>query len=77
MFWDAGLYSNFAWSRNVQVKVETIIQASAGKIATQNRLLRPRNEPATTEVLVAARADKLDVAISKRIELTRTRMLQE
>lgn len=77
VFWDAGLYSNFAWSRNVQVKVETIIQASAGKIATQERVLRPRNEPATTEVLVAGRADNLDAAILKRIELTRTRMLQE
>ena len=77
VFWDAGLYLNFAWSRNVQVKVETIIQASAGKIATQERVLRPRNEPATTEVLVAGRADNLDAAILKRIELTRTRMLQE
>lgn len=77
VLWDAGLYSNFAWSRNVQVQVETIIQASAGKIATQERVLRPRNEPVTTEVLVAARADNLHAAILKRIELTRTRMLQE
>lgn len=77
VFWDAGLYSNFAWSRNVQVKVETIIQASAGKIATQERVLRPRNEPVTTEVLVAARADNLEEAILKRMELTRARMLQE
>ena len=59
------------------MKVETIIQASAGKLATQERMLRPRNEPVTTEVLVAARADNLEEAILKRMELTRARMLQE
>lgn len=77
VLWDAGLYSDFAWSRNVQVKVETIIRASAGKIATQERRLRPRNAPAVTEILVAARADRLEAAILKRIELTRERMLKE
>lgn len=77
VFWDAGLYLDFAWSRNVQVKVETIIRASAGKIATQERRLRPHNAPAVTEVLVAVRADRLEVAILRRIALTRERMLQE
>jgi len=77
ILWDAGLYSDFAWSRNVQVKVETIIQASAGKIATQERRLRPHSGPAVTETLVAARADHLEAAILKRIELTRERMLKE
>ena len=43
VLWDAGLYSDFAWSRNVQVKAETIIQASAGKLAFQERRLRPRS----------------------------------
>ena len=39
--WDAGLYTDFAWSRNVQVKAETIIEATAGRIAVQERRLRP------------------------------------
>jgi len=77
VFWDAGLYTDFAWSRNVQVQANTIIRASAGKIATQERILRPRNTSIITEVLVAARADNLEAAILKRIELTRIRMCQE
>ena len=77
ILWDAGLYLDFAWSRNVQVKSETIIQASAGKIATQERRLRPRNMPASTETLVAARADLLVAGLLERIKLTRMRMLRD
>lgn len=76
VLWDAGLYVDFAWSRNVQVKVETIIRASAGKIATQERQLRPRNMPAATETLVAASSDRLVDAICERIRLTRERMMR-
>ena len=43
ILWDAGLYPDFAWSRNVQVKAETIIEASAGKLATQERQLPTRD----------------------------------
>lgn len=74
--WDAGLYVDFAWSRNVQVKVETIVRASAGKLATQDRLLRPRNGPAVTETLVAASSDRLTDAVLERIRLTRERMMR-
>jgi len=74
VLWDAGLYVDFAWSRNVQVKVETIIRASAGKLATQDRRLRPRNAPAVTETLVAASSDRLVDAIQERVRLTRERM---
>lgn len=76
VLWDAGLYVDFAWSRNVQVKVETIIRASAGKLATQDRRLRPRNAPAVTETLVAASSDRLVDAIQERIRLTRERMMR-
>lgn len=76
VLWDAGLYVDFAWSRNVQVKVETIIRASAGKLATQDRRLRPRNAPAVMETLVAASSDRLADAIQERIRLTRERMMR-
>ena len=77
VFWDAGLYADFAWSRNVQVKVETIVSAAAGNIATQERQLRPKNSPPVSEVLVAVRSDRIVEGIQQRIELTRSRMLAE
>ena len=76
VLWDAGLYVDFAWSRNVQVKVETIIRASAGKISAQERVLRPRNAPTVKETLVAASSEKLADAILQRVKLTRERMVR-
>ena len=75
VLWDAGLYSDFAWSRNVQVKVETIIEATAGKLATQFRQLRPGDGPAVVETLIAAPAERLAEAIDTRIQLSRRRLL--
>ena len=77
VFWDAGLYVDFAWSRNVQVKPGTVIRASAGQIVTQQRRLRPRNAPSAIEVLVAGPASRLEEVICRRVELTRERILQE
>jgi hypothetical protein len=77
VLWDAGLYSNFAWSRNVQVKAKTIIAASAGKLATQERQLRVPGSQVTRETVIAAKARLLSEAIVKRMELTRERMLRE
>lgn len=77
ILWDAGLYSDFAWSRNVQVKTETIIAASAGKIATQERLLRPRNQRPSLETVLAVKPRLLAEAIVKRMDLTRQRLLRE
>ena len=76
ILWDAGLYSDFAWSRNVQVKAETIVRAYAGKIAEQERRLRPADGPAVTETLLACRPEHLADAIMRRIELTRERMMR-
>jgi excisionase family DNA binding protein len=77
VLWDAGLYSDFAWSRNVQVKAETIIQASAGKLATQERQLRPATGRPTVETVVAVKPRRLADAITRRMELTRERLLRE
>ena len=77
VLWDAGLYSDFAWSRNVQVKAETIIQASAGKLATQERQLRPVSGRTTVETVLAVKPRRLAEAIVRRMELTRERLLRE
>jgi hypothetical protein len=77
VLWDAGLYSDFAWSRNVQVKAETIIQASAGKLAFQERRLRPRSQRPIIETVLAANPQLLSQAIIRRMELTRERLLRE
>lgn len=76
ILWDAGLYANFAWSRNVQVKAETIIEATAGKLATQYRQLRPADGPAIVETLIAAPAERVAEAIEKRIQLSRQRLIE-
>lgn len=77
VLWDAGLYNDFAWSRNVQVKHETIIQASAGRIATQFRQLRPGGGEEALETVIAAPAQKLSEAIDRRIQLTRERVTRD
>jgi excisionase family DNA binding protein len=77
VLWDAGLYTNFAWSRNVQVKAETIIHASAGKLATQERQLRPPSGRPIVETVLAVKPRRLAEAIVRRMELTRERLLRE
>lgn len=77
VLWDAGLYTDFAWSRNVQVKAETIIQASAGKLATQERQLRPPSGRSIVETVLAVKPRSLGEAIVRRMELTRERLLRE
>ena len=74
VLWDAGLYGDFAWSRNVQVRTETLIQASAGKIAEQHRRLRPADGKAVTETLLACPPTRLAEALVRRLEITRDRM---
>lgn len=77
ILWDAGLYPDFAWSRNVQVKAETIVEASAGKLAVQPRHLRPADAPAITELVLATPASRLTEALQRRVQLTRERMVQD
>ncbi len=77
VLWDAGLYTDFAWSRNVQVKGHTIIDATAGKIATQERQLRPASGRTILETVLAVNARNLADAIQRRMELTRQRLLRD
>lgn len=77
VLWDAGLYPDFAWSRNVQVKAETIIQASAGKLATQERKLRPPSGRPIVETVLAVKPRSLADAVVRRMVLTRERLLRE
>lgn len=76
ILWDAGLYADFAWSRNVQVKAETIVEASAGKLATQHRHLRPPGGRSSTETVLAASSSRLAEALQRRTQVTRERMVQ-
>ncbi len=76
ILWDAGLYANFAWSRNVQVKPATIIEGSAGKLARQERTLRPLGGGSVTETLIAANHKRLPEAVEMRISLTLNRLLR-
>lgn len=76
ILWDSGLYSDFAWSRNVQAKMATVISAVAGNIATQKRKLRRPDRYEATEELVASRSDLLVKAIIKRVLLTRKRIIE-
>lgn len=77
ILWDAGLYPDFAWSRNVQVKAETIIAATAGRLAMQERTLRPPHQRPITETVLAVKPRLLAEAIVQRMALTRQRLLRE
>lgn len=74
VLWDAGLYPDFAWSRNVQVKAQTLLEASAGKLAQQQRRLRPGDGEAATETLLACPPVLLADAIRLRQDLTYARL---
>ena len=76
VLWDAGLYADFAWSRNVQVKAATLIEASAGRVAEQGRRLRPTDGEPVTETLLACPPQRLCDALVRRVEITRRRMAQ-
>jgi hypothetical protein len=70
ILWDANLYEQFAYSRNVQVKGPTVYAALAGRLATQERCLRNVGP----ETVVAARKDLLCAALRRRYELSVARL---
>jgi hypothetical protein len=70
--WDAALYYDFAYSRNVQVKAETIAAALAGRIGRQTRHLQTG-----TEVVLTATARNLAEALKQRVEIRRQWLLKE
>lgn len=77
ILWDAGLYRDFSWSRNVQVKSDTIMQAYAGAIGHQEREMRPAGGGRVIETVLTASASRLADAIGLRTDLTRRRLLGE
>jgi hypothetical protein len=68
--WDAFLYEDFAYSRNVQVKAETIFEAFAGKIGKQARHLGNQQ----IEIVLAARPSQLAQLLIERYNLILTRL---
>lgn len=72
VLWDAGLYHNFAYSWNVQVKAESLYHAFAQGIAVQNR----EHPKGLNEDVVVARADRLAEGIRLRWRLTLNRLAQ-
>lgn len=70
VLWDAGLYRNFSYSRNVQVKAETVYAAFAGKIETQLRRLWNGSD----EIVIAGRSEKLKDALVLRMKYTLKRL---
>jgi len=72
MLWDAELYVDFAYSRNVQVKPETVYEAFAQGIGRQERRLW--NQP--TEIVITADAQHLGQAILERQQEALKRLLR-
>ena len=77
VLWDAGAYRDFGYSRNVQIKSETIVAAFVRGIGLQERVLRPGRGVAVREMVVAATADHLAEAIALRVDLSLRRLLSE
>jgi hypothetical protein len=72
ILWDAGLYHDFPWSRNVQVKAETVYEAFSQGIAVQERQLRKVG----TETVIAAHRSRLAEAIQLRARHSLNRLLE-
>lgn len=70
ILWDAGLHRDFAYSKNVQVKAETVYKALGGELATQVRHLQTGDE-----TVVATNTNNLAEGIELRSELTQERLL--
>jgi hypothetical protein len=71
--WDAGLYEDFSYSRNVQVKANTIHEAFAGNMARQVREL----SNGQSEIVLAAASRKAPELLIERYKLTLKRLLPE
>jgi hypothetical protein len=72
MLWDAELYVDFSYSRNVQVMAETVYEAFAQGIARQERHLWSRDD----EVVITADARHLARALLERQRETLRRLLR-
>jgi len=72
ILWDAGVYPKFTYSRNIQVRAETVYSGLAGKIGQQQRRIRGQG----VETVLTTRAALLPEAIVQRMKLTRERLLK-
>ena len=70
--WDAGLYTDFSYSRNVQMYSETVISAFSGKIAERERLLK---SVMGREIQIAVNSKNLRDRIIRRKKRTLERIL--
>ena len=73
VLWDAGMYHNISYSRNVQAYTEAINKAISGEIAEHKRKLWDDG----WEVSLAVRSDKLKEGIQKRVRRTIERITGE
>ena len=65
VLWDAEIYRGFGYSRNVQVKLDTVCNALAGGIGEQTRLSQ-----GVQELVLTAQAQRLSDAIIWRWKLS-------
>lgn len=72
VLWDAARYPDFAWSRNVQVKHQTLATAATGAISTQERNLQTGRE-----TVLAAGRSRLSDALQQRVTLAAQRQSRE
>lgn len=70
ILWDAGLYRDFPFSRNVQVRAETVYEAYATGFALQERRLW-----GGPELVIAAHATRLSEALELRRQESLDRLL--
>jgi hypothetical protein len=71
VLWDAGMFPNFSYSRNVQVRAETIYAAFAGKIGQQSRNIRGKGQ----EIVITAQKEDLSTALQQRVRITTERLI--
>ncbi|MCF8118355.1 MAG: hypothetical protein K9K33_18290 [Desulfarculaceae bacterium] len=72
VFWDAGLYRQFSYSRNVQVKAETVYAAFSGKVEMQARHLWNNHD----EIVIAAPSERLKDALLLRAKCSLERLTE-
>jgi hypothetical protein len=76
ILWDAGVYTDFAYSSNLQVRPETVYAALAGEVGKQERRIRGEGgKGVEIETVITVRPDRLAEAIQQRIELTLKRVM--
>ena len=71
VFWDAGLYEDFPFSMNVQVKAESVFAAFAGTVIHQER----RRHSGPKELVTITPASSLRSAIAERVKHSLLRIL--